>query len=277
MACYLSNAGQMLRCLDGETGKPKWELPYRWGIGQWNCDPTVARVDGEAVMIAVGSSGRNADKEFKGDELIRVRDGASVGFVPSRPGARSRNLNIVIDDDLVITNANFDNNKRKVGLVAYQLAWNANRSAIVCTEKWRLLKPRGFNALKRQPWIDGMVHHPSGVLNLRTGVMSRAPGYASYDIKGNGGYCGHGGFIAGKAYCKWNFYKGKFCFFDRQTGKALGVGTLPVNPADGLPQALKQAEEHRMKEWRWLGAGTPFAVGKHLYIRSYDFLWCIKP
>ena len=266
----LCNAGQMLRALDAKTGQPRWELPYRWEIGQWHCSPSVARVDGEAVMIAAGNGG---SKDFKGDELIRIRDGASVGLVPSRSGARSRSVTIVVDGDLVVTTVGLG--KRQSATVGYRLSWNADRSALVCTEVWRLPDPRGFTALKRQPWIDGTVHHPAGVLDLRTGTMVRAPGYERYELKGNGGYCGQGGFIAGKAYCKWNFYKGQFLFFDRSSGQPLGIGTLPVNPPDGLPAAQKQAEEHRRKDWRWLGAGTPFAVGNRLYVRSYDFLWCI--
>jgi len=55
----------------------------------------------------------------------------------------------------------------------------------------------------------------------------------------------------------------------------LVVGRLPVTPADGASAERQQAEEHRRKDWRWLGGGTPWAEGDRLYIRGYDFLWCI--
>ena len=84
-------------------------------------------------------------------------------------------------------------------------------------------------------------------------------------------------FIVGRAYCGVDHKTGTFRFFDRRTGEALGAGSLPVNPADGKPAGHKQAEEFRMKEWRCLGAAKPFAVGKRLYYRSYDFLWCVAP
>ena len=264
----LSIAGQMLRALDAKTGEPRWELPYPWAIGQWHCYPTLARVDGIAVMIAAGGTG----KGFAGDERIRLNDGISVGFLPNPVGGRGRCANIVIDDDLVVTNTPGANNKKKRATVAYRLSWNADRSAIVCTEVWRLENPKGFEVFKGSPWVDGQVHHPSGVLDLRSGTMVRSPGYKALG-KSRGEYdC-----IVGRAYCGVDPKKGTFRFFDRKTGEALGTGSLPVNPVDGKPAAHKQAEEFRMKEWRCLGAAKPFAVGKRLYFRSYDFLWCIAP
>ena len=100
-------------------------------------------------MIAVGSTG----KDFVGDEMIRLSDGVSVGFLPNRTSVRGRCANIVIDDDLVVTNTN--EKGKKTATVGYKLGWNADRSAIVCTEVWRLENPKGFNVFKGSPWIEG--------------------------------------------------------------------------------------------------------------------------
>ncbi|MEI7832466.1 MAG: hypothetical protein WCJ56_04635, partial [bacterium] len=53
-------------------------------------------------------------------------------------------------------------------------------------------------------------------------------------------------------------------------------GRLPVQPKDGASKEQKLAEEKKGDGWHWLGVATPWAEGDRLYIRSYDFLWCIN-
>jgi hypothetical protein len=168
-------------------------------------------------------------------------------------------------------------------LAGYRLRWSADRARIEPKEIWRCVPPKGFNPLMRGTWCDGRAYAGQTVFDLRSGKV-----VASLQTTASQGYTGHGGFVVGEAFCRWNLYGGKwvrfqpkdetcaeFVFCNRSDGKLLGVGRLPVNPADGASEAQRMAEEHRLRRWRWLGASTPWAAGRRLFIRSYDFLWCI--
>ncbi len=275
----ISNAGHMLMGLDAKTGRELWAMPALTEIGQAMGVPAVVRVDGQAFMISVGSENWKGEGKRKGDEIVRIRDGKSVGFLPGTgSGKNAGNGPIVIDGNLAVTWA------EKGQLAAYRLHWDAQRERIVPKEVWRRKAPRRFNPIRRGCWLDGHVYEGEHVMDLRTGEVEQR-----FRTRINQGYCGHGGFIAGNAFCRWNFYGerpkrgeviegvncAEFHFMDRTTGKVLGVGKLPINPKDGASEAQRTAEEHRMTEWRWLGAATPWAEDERLYIRSYDFLWCV--
>lgn len=102
----ISCARQMFRCLDAKDGREVWALPYLPQIGQAMGVPALARVDGEPVVIGCGHEGWAGRT---GDEIIRVRDGQSVGLLPGTgTGKGAGNGPMVMDGDFVVTWKTFE-------------------------------------------------------------------------------------------------------------------------------------------------------------------------
>jgi hypothetical protein len=139
-------------------------------------------------------------------------------------------------------------------------------------EVWRLPKSAKREesiSLFRPAWRDGRLYNGGTVLDLREGKW-----LATRRGTLHAGYYGQGGILVGPVFLSWDFYKGAFAWVDAATGAKVGEGSLPVNPPDGKPLDFKR-EQACLDHWRWLGAATPFAYKTRLYVRAYDFLWCI--
>jgi hypothetical protein len=271
----LSCAGYMLRALDCKTGEVVWEKPYVVGLGQGMGVPALVELDGVTVMIAVGD-GNNGDMprdyQYPGDEIVRVADGQTVGYLPGPATKKGPSTGPVVVGDLVVSKVPAPGHKSKN--LAVRLSWDDKKEQVVCTEVWRHDEkhryPRGFNLFARSPWIDGKLYGGSAVMDLATGEILKDHD-RQWDV--SQGYCGEGAFIVGPAYVRWNLYGGKwvkrkgkeecgeYVAFDRGSGNLLGVGRIPRSPTD--------------RKRMWVGAGTPYAAGGRLYVRSFDYLWCI--
>ena len=251
----VANAGLYLRCLDAATGKVRWELPMNGCNEQCVGVPTIVRVGGEVCVISVGASRRLVD----GDEIVRVSDGAVVGVLPGgTAGKGSINNPITLSEDIVL-------NGTKEGLTGWRLV--AKNGKVTPEHLWSL--SIDMRVMDRCCCRAGLVYAQNCTIDGRTGVVKSKVG------RGGGGYCSGGGVLAGNVQLGWDWYKGIFVFSDVTTGKKLGEGKLPTNPPDGLPLQMKR-EEEMGEGWKWLGAATPFAYKNCLYVRSYDFLWCLS-
>jgi hypothetical protein len=69
---------------------------------------------------------------------------------------------------------------------------------------------------------------------------------------------------------------GDFHYRNARQGREIGRNALPKNPPE-VHDAAKVRANGLGSQWRILGAGTPEAVGERLYVRSFDYLWCIGP
>jgi len=250
----IANAGLYVRCLDAATGKLRWEVPMRGYNSQCVGVPGVVRVGGEYYILTVGSTGRSRD----GDEILRLKDGAVAGLLPGSTASKGSIVNpMVIVDDRVV-------NITKEGLTGWKLTEKDGK--IVPERLWAT--PVDARGLARACWSGGFIYSRDGIFDTKDGKKLQG------GVRGNG-YASDGGIVAGRVTVGWDFYKGKFYFTDIKTQNNLGEGALPTNAADGLPQQLKQEQEIG-DTWRWLGAATPFAYKNCLYVRSYDFLWCLS-
>jgi len=251
----ITNAAMMLRCLDALTGQLKWELPMPGYQTQCVGVPGVFRLDGENYIVTVGDTGRGKE----GDEIVRLRDGAVVGILPGQSCGKASLYNpIVIADDIVLNN----------GFTGWRMVLKDGK--IVPEKIWeaQLVGP-----WDRVCWRDGLVYTQGGVFDGRVGKLLAKAEW------GGGGYAEGGGILVGNMHVGWSFNangSGIYYFNDLTTRQRLGEGRLPVNPADGASLQQK-IEQEGGGGWHWISAGHPLAYKDRLYVRSYDFLWCIGP
>lgn len=259
----VSMAGAMVRCLDATTGKVLWAEPLDGNIGQNMAVPGVVTLGGERYIVTATGEGRIAD----GDSLHRVRDGKRVGVLPGIASSKGGNSGPVIHGDIVV---NWPSHGEGVSLTAHRM--EVHGDTVTCEPVWPSSpKSRQVN-LFRPCWRDGKLYNANGtILDLANGTLNPVG-----RPRHGGGYAGDGCLLIGDSLFSWDFYKGSFVWSDIRTGAKLGEGVLPVNPADGHSLAFKR-EQACLDEWRWLTAATPFAYKDRLYIRAYDFLWCIAP
>ncbi len=289
----LVQAGRMVRAIDTETGAVRWAVPRYARTWHVMGVPRVLRVDGEAVLVTAHGTppGRKDPAEF-GDELLRVRDGASVGRLPAGNSGKAWGTGaIVVEDDVifcgiepggVVSHGGGYRPPKTVG--ALKLTWNAERTSLTHEILWQ--HPNRKQYFMEPAVADGVLYASDAALDLKTG--GGLP-IATHWSKVYQGYCDHGLIVTRNSLVRWNRfgqtdYKDRstgpdkqafFHFFDRRTGEPLGIGSLPISPDDGLSAERRGIEEHDRDWWRWLGAATPWAENGRLYIRAYDFLWCI--
>jgi outer membrane protein assembly factor BamB len=261
----VSCAGSMVRCLDAATGATLWAQPMLGQIGQALGVPAFLVADGERLVVGIGNEGGAQFKEPQ-SAIYRLKDGQRVALLPGVTSSKGGVSAPVTDGDLVINRPAHEDGAltahraRRVGE-----AWRME-------EVWRLPKSAKREeaiSLFRPAWRDGRLYNGGSVLDLREGkwlAARRGPV--------NPGYYGQGGILIGPVFFSWDFYGGSFVWVNAATGAKVGEGSLPVNPPDGKPLDFKR-EQACLDHWRWLGAATPFAHGDRLYIRAYDFLWCI--
>jgi len=179
---------------------------------------------------------------------------------------KGNNNGPIIAGDLVINLGAIQGAGTPMDLTAHRLR---EQSGAVTMEKVWCIAGVTRISLTRAAWRGGRLYNGGTVVDFNTGtnVAVKLPAL-------NPGYSGAGGILAGGYHLSWDFHNGNFLWRDLATGLKAGEGKLPVNPADGLPLAIKY-EQAIDEKWRWLGASTPFAWKDRLYIRAYDFLWCL--
>jgi outer membrane protein assembly factor BamB len=257
------------------TGKVLWAHPMRGEIGQALGVPALATVAGERYVVCVD----NERKSTAFVPIYRLRDGALAAELPATTCNKGGVSGPVVEGDLILARPHGVDG----ALVAHRLQSTGN--GIGWAEVWKLGKGDRREesiSLFRPAWRDGRLYNGGAMLDLRTGKW-----LASRRALLNGGYYGGGGILVGSAFLSWDFYgsvkssdkttppqRARFVWVNPETGQQLGEGFLPVNPADGHALAFKRAQACR-DSWRWLTAATPFAHQGRLYVRAYDFLWCI--
>jgi outer membrane protein assembly factor BamB len=273
----VSCAGRMVRCLDARTGVVLWSHPMRGEIGQALGVPAFVIVDGERYVIGVGNEGASAAESA----IYRLSDGAVVARLPGVTSSKGGVSGPVVWNDGILNRPGHDDAVlafhrlvKKGESLELEKVWSLPRSA----------KREEAISLFRPARREGRLYNGGAVLDLKEGkwlATQRGPV--------NPGYYGQGCILIGPALLHWNFYgdgksndkslrpqQSHFVWTDAATGKPMGEGQLPINPADGKPLDLKRGEAS-LNHWRWLTAATPFAWKDRLYVRAYDFLWCLGP
>ena len=250
----ISCAGDFTRCLDAANGKILWEHPLTRKIDQNMAVPMAMTLTGQQYIIGING------------DIYRLSDGKVMGILPGETHRKGVNNGPIIDGDLVINIGKVAGDSDAMNLTAHRLR---EQSGTVMVERVWCVEGRSPIHLSRAAWRGGRLYNGGTVVDFTTGtnVAVKLPAL-------NPGYCGAGGMLAGGYYLSWDFYNGKFLWRDLATGLKAGEGKLPVNPSDGLPLTIKQ-EQAISETWRWLGAATPFVWKDRLYIRAYDFLWCL--
>lgn len=67
---------------------------------------------------------------------------------------------------------------------------------------------------------------------------------------------------------------GRVLFRDLKTHQSAGTGALPTNSPETENDLLKRGEAHG-PHWKMFSGASPFAYKDRLYIRGFDYLWCI--
>lgn len=271
----VSCAGRMARCLDTQSGKQLWAQPMRAEIGQALGVPAFVTVGKERYVVGVGNEGA------AGSNIYRLHDGAVVARLPGVTSSKGgvsgpvtwgdRILNRQADGDATLSCHRL---VAKDGELTLEQVWSLPKSA----------KREESISLFRPAWRDGRLYNGGAVLDIEKGAW-----IATRRAPTNGGYYGGGGILIGPAFLCWDFYgatkssdksampaRARFVWLDAASGTQLGEGFLPINPPDGRTLEFKRAEACR-DSWRWLTAATPFAWKDRLYVRAYDFLWCLGP
>jgi outer membrane protein assembly factor BamB len=275
----VSCAGRMVRCLDAGTGKVLWSHPMRGEIGQSLGVPAFVVANGERFVVGVGNGAPRQPPNFEKplNPIYRLADGAIVAVLAGQTSGKGDVSAPVVLDDLIVTQARWN----ETTLHGHRLVHDGNGWKL--EEVWQLAQDKKQAIhLFRPTQHDGKLYNGGSVLDLRAGkfLANRRPPV-------NQGYNGSGGIMVGSAFLSWDFYgdakssdktsipgRARFVWVEPASGKQIGEGFLPINPADGHPLAFKREQACR-DSWRWLGAATPFAYKDRLYIRAYDFLWCI--
>jgi hypothetical protein len=287
----LVNAGRMLRAFDAAAGRLRWAMPLAYTMKHSSGVPRVVRIDGEPVVASVsGGIYRGAPKENNGDDLVRVRDGVVVGNLPAGAHGKGGGTGIiplgdgraVVALEARIVTEGIRSDPSRLGAMAF--AWELGRRSLANTVVWEISAGRDQPVFTQPAVCDGVLHFAKGQMELASGAIRSMPWRSVHQ-----GYHDDGVLVAGKLLLKWNRYgqehhkspafgadhQARFHFFDRTTGEPRGTGTLPINPADGAETLRRHQEEHDKSFWRWLGAAPPVVAHRRLYVRSYDFLWCI--
>jgi outer membrane protein assembly factor BamB len=257
----LSNAGAFMRALDAGTGAVVWESALNGSIGQAMGVPNIVTIGETPCMIAIG----NEYKDTEDNDIVRIADGKILGVLPGRVTSKSAaHGSVVVLADGTVVNLGVASGT----LVGWSLALGAD-GRVTPTQRWQKERPGAF--LDRPCWRDRTIYRGGielgGTAGMKVGSDMRGPSLKA------GGYDG-ATLLAGPYYIECVFGAGGFVFWDARTHAWCGLGTLPVNPEDGVPAEVRYGNAWRAT-WRWLGAATPFAYKDRLYIRAYDFLWCI--
>jgi outer membrane protein assembly factor BamB len=262
----ISQAGMWVRCLDAGTGKVLWAHPLRGTIGQNMAVPAVVELEGtKAVITSVGEKRVGPD----GDDVYRLSDGKLVGVLPGTTSAKLSVAGPILSGDVVV---HFSGHwrDRTVHGTRLMLEGDGDEQSLETRSLWSMKKNRIRNfSLWRAVLHDGKLYYRDVVLDadtgkvLATGLPTARRRYAWWSC-----------LVVGENLLTIDHDRGEFLFRDLKTGKKTGQASLPVNPPGGASDELKWSQT-RFGPWPVLGAGSPFAARDRLYVRSFDYLWCI--
>ena len=261
----VSQAGAWVRCMEADTGKLLWKYPLRGAIGQNMSVPRVMELGGRKVIVPSVGENRVGPP---GDDVLRLSDGKVLGQVPGTTSAKTSCTGpMIVDGDVVV---HYAGDWRDRDVIATRLGLSADGESLTTEELWRITKNtiRNFS-LWRAVVHDGKLYHADVILDARTGKVFRDRLPSSRRR-----YTWRSGMIVGNAFLSINHQEGEFLFRDLATHKVVGQASLPVNPPGGAPDNLKIDNERGLK-WSVLSAAAPYPYKDRLYIRSYDYLWCI--
>jgi hypothetical protein len=252
----VSNAGAWIRALDFASGKTVWEYPDPAEIGQNLAVPRVLDLGGTPVVLTAA-----------GGEAIRLADGKILGHITGEVSSKMDVAGPLVNGDTLYY---LSGDWRDRDIVAARLSLGASGDALAVGELWRIKQKqvRGFS-LWRTLACDGLLYHGGSILDGRTGQLTQGRLPAA-----QGGYCWSAGLIVGDAFLSLDHARGRFLFRDLKTHKVLGDNTLPANPPEARDELRARANAHG-PEWKIFGAGLPFPWKDRLYIRGFDYVWCI--
>jgi outer membrane protein assembly factor BamB len=281
------NLHNFIRVVGAEDGNLKWEYPDPVPIGQNMAVPQIVTVAGERLVITCS-----------GGDVFRLGDGKHLGGPFAKGGKVSTPVHASGDvivcalPDSLQWGAGEDDFVHK----AYRLTFAGDR--IVATELWsmdtKVQRRTGVNCgdLWRYAIHGGKIFTAQGVIDVATGRILRSNLPAP-----RRNYCWNQTIVAGNTVLTsvgvglknskdqvasyrqygeaWlNETDAVFLFRDATSGKVVGEATLPCQPSGGVDEAVVRASCGRAK-WPWLGAAAPFVYRDRIYVRAYDFLYCI--
>lgn len=252
---FMSQGGATIRAFDAATGAVRWSAPMAGCFGQNAASPAIIELGGEAFLVAADSG-----------KIYRVRDGRECGVVPGGFTSKMAIAGPIIEKDVVV---GFMGDERKQAIAAHRLAHDAAAETVTVNELWR--KPQGRVSLWQACIHEGRLHTMNAVLDVLTGEtpLEKLP-------HAHNNYCWWSAIVAGDHYLTIDHAGGTFLYRDLARGREVSRNTLPTNPPE-VHDAAKVRANGQGSAWKIVGAATPEAVGERLYVRSFDYLWCIGP
>jgi len=269
------NAGCMMRALDAATGELRWEWPTRYGLRQGSGIPSVLRVGGEAYVISIGDAveaeagSSQPHPDGPGNEVFRLRDGRMMGMLPGAATRKRSLMGAVVHGDIVINRGRTVPGKKKAPVyVAHRASLTPDGEGLEFREIWRTVKLRDL-------WLpvihENTIVTAAGAVDVNTGALLREWGQG---IGFRSIFSNHLLLRDGIWMSSTQRGKGEFRFIDISAGRRLAANTLPLNDPE-LDHEARCRASSGMRQWDKFGAGMPFPYRNRLYIRSYDYLWCI--
>lgn len=262
----VSQAGMWIRCLDARNGKVLWAHPLRGSIGQNMAVPGVVELGGTKVVIA--SVGENRVGPA-GDDVYRLSDGKHLGVILGTTSAKLSVAGPIVEGDLLV---HFSGHwrDRTIHGTRLMLEGDGDEQFLKTQSLWSIKKNKIRNfSLWRAVLHGGKLYYRDVVLDANTG-KTLATGLPTTRRR----YAWWSCLVVGDNLLTIDHSRGEFLFRDLKTGKKTGEASLPVNPPGGATDKLKWSQT-RFGPWPVLGAGSPFVYKDRLYIRSFDYLWCI--
>jgi hypothetical protein len=274
----VSEVGSYTRAIEAATGKVLWELPNPVEIGQCMANPRIIDLHGTAVVL----SGTNS-------EVIRLRDGRVLGRLPGSVHSKSFATGPAVCGEVVLTHE--WEGVRIRSIVASRLRLEGDRLSV---ERLWEKEPReelGRFHLWRTVGHGGRFYSDQAAIDADTGkavakvgsgsdVVKTADGKAVLGEKGRvmrvfGGYETRGDHVlAGERLVVKNGLTGAIAVLDAKDLRVLSAFALPINPPDGAEERLKRVNANAPR-WPRLGFAAAFMYRDRVYLRGFDFLYCI--
>lgn len=250
--------GAWIRCFDARTGNVVWDMPLSHDIGQNCMMPGLIELSGESFVI-VPASGPGQS----GDEIIRLRDGKICGILPGFSSSKMQIGGPLVAGDLVISNTGVNGPEA----VAHRLAYDKETEQVQNTQLW-IVKPQ--RNLFRVSLVGERLHAGGQSFDAISGKelgrnLPAAPN----------NYCWRSELSIGSQVLSIDHSGGTFVFRDAVSGKGTGRATLPKHNPE-IYDAPRVRAQVRGERWAVFGAATPVAWKNRLYVRGFDYLYCIE-
>jgi hypothetical protein len=219
--------------------------------------PGLIELGGESFVIVPASGpGRS------GDEIIRLRDGRICGLLPAFSSSKMQIGGPIVAGDLVISNTGVNGPEA----VAYRLVYDKKTEQVQNTQLW-IAKPQ--RNLFRVSLVGDRLHAGGQDFDAVSGkeLGKNLPGAPN-------NYCWRSELTIGSQVLSTDHSGGAFVFRDAVSGKEVGRATLPKHNQE-VYDAKRIRAQVRGEQWAVLGAATPVAWKNRLYIRGFDYLYCI--